>query len=754
MNNIWFKQSTDDWEEALPIGNGRLGAMIYGQVNEETIHLNEDSLWYGGNKDVHNKDALVYLPQIRELLFEGNVDKANLLAKVAMTSTPKYINPYHPLGYLTFSFQHKEYTDYKRKLDIDNAIVNISYKSEDTLYEREFLSSFPQQVIAMHFKSTGNKKINFIVNINRRPLEATSCKVDNNTIMIDGQSGADGVKFCCALTAKSTDGIIKTIGDFIIVEEASEVELYLSAQTTFRHENYKQITLQQLKEAVSKGYKKIKQEHIKDYQFIYSKNSLKLTENPKNIPTDELIEICRQTQEAVQLSELFYNFGKYLLIASSRKDTLPSNLQGIWNNSYKPAWESNYTININTQMNYWPSDVCNLEDCFEPLVKFIERLCENGKETAKKIYGCNGAVAHHASNIWAQTAPEGILGASPCWPMGLAWLSIHLMEHYRYTLDRNFLEQKVYPVLKEVSRFLCDYLTMSPEGYLVTGPSLSPENTYILPTGETSAICMGPSMDTQIITEIFNSMIYISDSKLLENEDKILIQEIKSKIELLPKIKIGKHNQIMEWYKDYDELEMGHRHISHLFALHPSNQITHSKTPELIEASKVTLSRRLQNGGGHTGWSKVWIVNFYARLFDGEKAYTNLKELFQKLVRINLFNVHPPFQIDGNFGGTAGIAEMLIQSHEEFIRLLPSMPKQWDKGEAKGFCARGGFVLDFKWANERVEFINIYSKAGQTCRIEAPWIKNIKTDNINIEYIVKKDFIEFDTEKGKSYVLK
>lgn len=743
MNTIWFKSPTDDYEEGLPIGNGRLGAMILGNITNETIHLNEDSIWGGENKEVHNPDSLTYLNEIRSLLFKGNVKKANTLIKTAFSSTPKYINPYQPLGYLSFEFDnYNVITDYKRELDIDNSIVKVSYKADGISYTREFLSSYPDQVIAMKFKSSKPKALNFIVNINRRPFEGQSYKIDNNTIMIDCSCSSE-LKFCAALTAYSTDGQIKTIGDFITVENSTEVELYLASETTFRHKNYKALALHRLKEAVKKGYNKIKIDHIADYQAIYNKNSLKLTNINSKLPTDELLKMC--DDKALELSQLFYSFGKYLLISSSRINTLPANLQGIWNNSYIPAWECNYTININTQMNYWPVEVCNLTECFEPLVTFIKRLCENGKVTAKKMYGCNGSVAHHSTNIWAQTAPNGIFGSSPYWPMGLAWLSLHNMEHYRYTLDKTFLNEEVYPILKEVARFICDYLTPTDDGFLVTGPSLSPENSYLLETGEKSSICMGPTMDIEIINEVFNSMIYISENNLFEACDIELINEIKTKLKLLPQIRIGKHGQIMEWYKDYDEVELGHRHISHLFALYPGNQITYSKTPKLISASKVTLKRRLSNGGGHTGWSKVWIINFYARLLDGENAYKNLVELFKGLVRINLFNVHPPFQIDGNFGGTAAICEMIIQSHEDFIRLLPASPKEWKSGSAKGFCARGGFILDFDWEDYKIIKLIVYSKKDNICRIKLNSASKFKDTDT--------DFIEFEAQENRSYTL-
>ncbi|MEG0371143.1 MAG: glycoside hydrolase family 95 protein [Clostridium sp.] len=754
MNKIWFDKKASEWEEAIPIGNGRLGAMIPGAIIEEVLYLNEDSIWYGGDCDRHNPDTIKYLDEIRALLFKGDVTQAGILTKAACSSTPKYINPYHPLCYLSFDFmeQEGEAREYKRVLDLDNALAKVSYTLDGTKYEREYLASFSNQVIGMRFKATGDKKLSFMVNINRRPLESVSYKVDDNTIMIEGQSGPNGIKFVGGLTAKVKGGSVESIGDFLLVKEVDEAELYFTAYTDFREANYKEHTLLKLQLAKSEGYTSIKKRHIKEYTEIYSKNTLKINQEYEDIPTDELLKKCTKELPLKQVSELFYNFGKYLLIGSSREGTLPANLQGIWNSSYTPAWESNYTININLQMNYWPVDVCNLGACYEPLANFVKRLCENGKETARRLYDCKGSVAHHATNIWAQSEPVGILGPSPYWPMGLGWLAIHLVEHYRYSLDKKFLVEDVYPVLKEVAIFYCDYLVESPEGYLVTGPSLSPENTYFLPNGQKAAICMGPSMDTQIIIEVFNAILEISEELILSQEEEHLNHVIKEKMKKLPPIKVGKYGQIMEWYQDYEEWEKGHRHISQLFALYPGSQITYSNTPELMEASKVTLNRRLENGGGHTGWSKAWIINFYARLLDGEVAYKHLQEMLLHLVKINLFNVHPPFQIDGNFGACAAIAEMLIQSHEGFIRLLPALPREWKVGEAVGFCARGGFELEFTWENHQINTLRIRSKKEGICKIEASWIKSISTTQGKlVSYEVKGNIICFKTEENQVY---
>lgn len=748
-----MRKVAKEWEEGYPIGNGRLGAMIMGGVKEEKLWLNEDSMWYGGPKDCHNPDSIKYIDEIRSMLFEGKIEEAGALARCAMTSTPKYINPYHPLGYLWFFFEgHQgEITEYERILDLDEAVSKVKYRMEDTVYTREFIASYIDQVIAIKIKARGEKRLNFSVNINRRPLEGTSGKLNEHTVIMRGRSGPDGVKFSALLSAKVKGGRTRIIGDFIYIQDAEDVELYISSNTSFRGEDYEEKAIEQIEAARIKGYEAIKADHILDYQTLYTKNQLSLGSSQEVLTTDELIEVCRQGKDSGKLAELFYTYGKYLLISSSRKGTLPANLQGIWNNSFTPAWECNYTININTQMNYWAANVGNLAECQEPLFYFIKQLCENGKETAKRIYGCEGSVAHHNTNIWAQTTPGGILSASPFWPMGLAWLSLHLSEHYHYTQDKEFLKEVCLPILKEVTKFYVSYLVETPEGYLVTGPSLSPENSYISESGEKGALCMGPSMDSQIVRQVFKE--YIDGSSCLE-EDKDWCKQLEQVVEKLPPTTIGKYGQVMEWYKDYEEVEPGHRHISHLFALHPANQVTQAHTPELFEAAKMTLKRRLENGGGHTSWSMAWIINMYARLFDGEAAYEKLRTLMIKQTKCNLFTVHPPFQIDGNFGGCAGIAELLIQSHEGFIRLLPALPQAWDQGEAKGFCARGGFEVDFAWREGKVLSIKITSKVDGECKIVLPDIitKDIRiTEGVKYSYDGSK--IKLSVNKGEVYCI-
>lgn len=710
-----------EWEEAYPIGNGRLGAMIMGGAKSEQVFLNEDTLWYGGDRDCHNPDTPIFLDEIRALLFNGEISKATKLAKMAMTSTPKYMNPYQPLGHLSISFEGLagEIESYKRELNLDEAMSQVSYSHQGTHYTRAYLVSYPDQVIAMQFKAEGEGKLTFALNMNRRPFDVKSGKYSEDTLCVQGQSGPEGVHFMALIGGKVQGGSIKTIGDFVYVEEAQEVEIYVSVGTSFRGEDYKEQAIEAYEQAKNKGFERVKANHIEDYQKIYNKNQLTLSEMQETPITQQLMDECKEgkREEAAALAELFYAYGKYLIIASSREGALPANLQGIWSQSFMPAWECNYTININLQMNYWLTCAGNLIECQQPLIDFIKRLCERGKETARRLYGCEGAVAHHTSNMWAQTTPGGIFAAAPFWPMGLAWLSLHLCDHYHYTQDEQFLKEVCLPILEEVGKFYKGYLVKSPEGYLVTGPSLSPENSYKAESGEVGALCMGPSMDAQIIRQVMTEYINLSQSIGVDSDE---IESFKKILGQLPAIRVGKHGQLMEWYKDYEEAEPGHRHMSHLFALHPANQITKEETPELFEAAKVTLKRRLEHGGGHTGWSMAWMINFYARLLQPEDAYNKLLTLMTKQAKCNLFTVHPPFQIDGNLGGCSGIAEMLIQSHEEMIRILPALPQAWQKGSAKGFLARGGIEVSFQWASSQVQQISLIAKKNTTCTVLLP----------------------------------
>ncbi|WP_425549042.1 glycosyl hydrolase family 95 catalytic domain-containing protein [Amphibacillus indicireducens] len=704
---MWYQQPAKEWNEALPVGNGRLGGMIFGQTIHERIQLNEDSVWYGGPRKRENPDAKKNLPKIRQLLKEGRIREAEHLANLSLPGLPESQRHYQPLGDLNLYFGHDKVENYKRSLDLKESTAEVSYRYQDVDYHREIFASYPDQVIVIHLSASKEKSINVTAWLDRghtRYLDQLEAR-DQNGLFMAGETGGKGVSFHGELKATSSDGTIETIGNRLLINGATEVTILLTAATTFRYENPGEQSLNVLNKASKKAYDQLKHAHINDYQVLFNRMSLRLgeTDHQSELPTDQRLEQMKEGNKDQKLLEIYFNFGRYLLIASSRPGSLPANLQGIWNEHMTPPWDSKFTININAEMNYWPAEICNLSECHLPLFDHIERMREPGRVTAEVMYGARGFVAHHNTDIWGDTAPQDMHLPGSYWPMGAAWLVLHLWEHYQYNQDIDFLKH-VYPTIKEAALFFIDFLIENDEGYLITSPSVSPENTYILPNGESGTLCEAPSMDSQIIHALFTSCIIASE---LLDEDKEFANELAGIKAKLPPIQIGKHGQIQEWLDDHDEAEPGHRHISHLFALHPGDQINFNDTPELIEAAKVTLERRLSEGGGHTGWSRAWIINMWARLREGERAYQNVLELLKSSTLPNLFDNHPPFQIDGNFGGIAGIAEMIVQSHQDAIDILPSLPNDWSSGYVRGIKARGGYELEMEWEAMELKWIKI-----------------------------------------------